>query len=98
MHGAPFDFCWGRKLKIAPDYFWFLVNIFHSVPAMWRSLDLNVSSDRSWEGCMLTCLSHNLLQHGIGRSCKDDPFRISKCRTVTSLVEGQFIQLFFCYS
>jgi hypothetical protein len=34
MHGAPFDFCWGRGFKITPDFFWFLVNIFHSVPAL----------------------------------------------------------------
>jgi hypothetical protein len=27
MDGAHFDFCWGREFKIAPDYFWFLVNI-----------------------------------------------------------------------
>jgi hypothetical protein len=60
---------------------WLLTNMVHMVPSLWKHVDENVLSNRSWEGWLLTFLTTKVLPQKPMRANRNNPFHVKKCTT-----------------
>lgn len=83
-HGDPFFFF---KMKGTITYLWYLMNMVHMVPYIWKSLDEEVKNNKSWEGWVLTYVTSQILPHHMQRTVSRNPFVISKCSKIPDLLD-----------
>ena len=53
----------------------------HMIPVLWKNVQMNVKSNRSWEGWILTYLTMKVLFQKPVKAMRNNPFFIERCTT-----------------
>ena len=57
--------------------FWFVINVAHVVPEVWRSMDSTVARTTDWEGWILTFIVTKVVPHKAMKTNRNNPFCVN---------------------